>query len=223
MKRWTVEQVEYLRANYGKIRASEIAETLGFSERKVIGKASLLKLVSNIHRFPSSTLIKLNKSSVKCLEKFNTTHDKIKFSCPYCNSEFISTPDKVARGHTKSCGCIHPNARLGTKNISMTFYKRCMRNAITRGIKWNISILDLENLFNSQSGKCALSGVLLEAGYSKGVSISIDRIDSNRPYEIDNIQLVDKNINIAKNTMSNEQFITMCSNVYKNQKDKNGY
>lgn len=68
------------------------------------------------------------------------------------------------------------------------------------------------NLYNQQNGKCALSGITMTHQTNDLCSISIDRIDSNGPYDISNIQLVCKAINLAKNTSTNEemkQFITL--------------
>ena len=44
-------------------------------------------------------------------------------------------------------------------------------------------------------------------------NLSIDRIDSFKGYEKDNIQLVDKRINMMKGSLSNEEFIELCTKV----------
>lgn len=45
--------------------------------------------------------------------------------------------------------------------------------------------------------------------------MSIDRIDSNGVYEEGNVQWVDKRINMMKGTLSNEEFIELCTMVAK--------
>ncbi len=47
----------------------------------------------------------------------------------------------------------------------------------------------------------------------KSHNISIDRIDSNKGYYIDNIQLVYPKINMMKFTYSQDEFIDMCKLV----------
>ncbi len=44
-------------------------------------------------------------------------------------------------------------------------------------------------------------------------NMSIDRIDSNIGYEEGNIQWVDKRINMMKGSLSNEEFIELCTKV----------
>lgn len=44
-------------------------------------------------------------------------------------------------------------------------------------------------------------------------NLSVDRIDSNKGYEPDNIQLVDKRINMMKQSLSNDEFIELCCKV----------
>ena len=47
----------------------------------------------------------------------------------------------------------------------------------------------------------------------KSHNISIDRIDSNKGYYIDNIQLVYPKINMMKFTYSQDEFIDLCKRV----------
>ena len=72
--------------------------------------------------------------------------------------------------------------------------------------------LDIEKMieiWNSQNGKCKFTGVDLvlphEENYkstSNNYKASIDRIDSSKPYTIDNIQFVSYSVNNLKNTMT---------------------
>lgn len=57
---------------------------------------------------------------------------------------------------------------------------------------------DLLELYREQDGRCALSGVIMSPTPLTSRSISVDRIDSSRPYDVDNIQLVCLGMNIAK-------------------------
>ncbi len=50
-------------------------------------------------------------------------------------------------------------------------------------------------------------------------NISVDRIDSNKGYTVDNIQLVCAIINRMKMNLSNDEFISLCDALASNNKD----
>jgi hypothetical protein len=85
-----------------------------------------------------------------------------------------------------------------------------------------ITIKDCWELYIKQGKKCALTGVPIgfdDCGDSrwKGSTASIDRIDSKKEYDIDNIQLVHKDLNLMKNHFNEDYFIKMCCLVAKNR------
>jgi hypothetical protein len=79
-----------------------------------------------------------------------------------------------------------------------------------------ITIEDIEELYEIQEGKCALSGQELSFTYNDLNIISIDRIDSDKGYTKDNIQLTTSIVNQAKSNLSDEVFQEMCINVAEN-------
>ena len=98
--------------------------------------------------------------------------------------------------------------------------------ARVRGIAFNISWDDLWALFQSQDGKCALSGVPIEFGrrlrrrnirYPDTTTASLDRIDSKKPYEKGNVQWVHKDVNIMKQDYGQEYFIKFCTLIAEKQ------
>ena len=99
-----------------------------------------------------------------------------------------------------------------TKKNIPTRKNRGRRNPLT----FNITLDDVINLYESQNKKCALSGISIAPVINKTAhqqNLSIDRIDSFQGYEPDNIQLVDKRINMMKGSLSNEEFIELCTAV----------
>lgn len=108
-------------------------------------------------------------------------------------------------------------------NLLIHKFESTLKNIPTRKnrgrrepLTFNIVIDDVINLYESQSKKCALSGISLEPDLTKTMNkqnLSIDRIDSFKGYEKDNIQLVDKRINMMKGSLSNEEFIELCIKV----------
>lgn len=82
-----------------------------------------------------------------------------------------------------------------------------------RGIEFELTKCDIEQLFINSKGRCALSGLPLDTTYHSKLKASVDRIDSTKGYSVDNIQLVATCVNVAKNSLTQEQFIAMCKAV----------
>lgn len=110
--------------------------------------------------------------------------------------------------------------------FSLSFLNSYKIRAEQKGRDYELTPDLLESLLQSQSGRCALSGEPLSLPlYTSGIpdshfNVSIDRIDASKGYTPDNIQLVQKKINTAKNAMSDAEFIDMCGKVVKWQKRK---
>lgn len=140
----------------------------------------------------------------------------IHFKCQ-CDCGNIVEPKglDVVKGYTKSCGC----TILGQKMIGKMpryFYRYLKVQSEQRKISFDLSFDELANLFDEQNGKCALSGVELRFRSNSKTAdgnASLDRIDSDKPYETGNVQWVHVNINYAKLRMSNNDFIDMCKRV----------
>ncbi len=81
----------------------------------------------------------------------------------------------------------------GYKSISANYYRSCKFGAKKRGFEFNISKEDMWEQWLVQDGKCALSGIELhiERNYQKlkGMTASLDRIDSTRGYTVDILML----------------------------------
>jgi hypothetical protein len=87
---------------------------------------------------------------------------------------------------------------------------RAKRAASQRDLEFAITIQDIWELYQSQGGVCALSGV--EISFDHG-SASIDRVDSTRGYFKDNIQMVHKDVNRMKVDYPQDYFIHICKSV----------
>lgn len=94
------------------------------------------------------------------------------------------------------------------------FIKR-MKNRNKGSKECNITLEDLEKVWNNQNGLCAYTKIPLvlvthtnpRKDIPKWNLASVDRIDSSKGYEKDNIQFVSRTINYAKNNMSHEEMI----------------
>jgi hypothetical protein len=121
----------------------------------------------------------------------------------------------VINGNLKSCGCTSLGQKVIGK-IPRTFYRYLKLQAEKRKIDFSITFEEISDLYDEQNGLCALSGVPLEIPrvmrYNTRTA-SIDRIDSDKGYVKGNVQWVHVDINYAKLTLSNKDFIDMCRRV----------
>lgn len=95
------------------------------------------------------------------------------------------------------------------------------QGAEQRGILFAIDKNDIIQLWIDQKGMCALTGVELDwkatPGSGRGQkdikAPSLDRIDSQGNYTLDNIQIVSVVANIMKNELPESLFVKMCRKV----------
>ena len=99
---------------------------------------------------------------------------------------------------------------------------RCNLKSRSKDLEFNINAEDIKNLYEQNNGLCALSGIKMttdtymtnddERSINK-YNMSIDRIDSNKGYTIDNIQLICTVINIMKTDLPNDEFIEYTNKI----------
>ena len=119
------------------------------------------------------------------------------------------------------------NSKL-TENDSISKILKSRFNSATvrsknRNIDINISILDIENLWKNQDGKCAISKINMSTSVSRGrdkFSISLDRIDSSKGYIVGSIQLVCDIVNRMKLDTIELEFVSLCKTIYMNNKNR---
>lgn len=88
-------------------------------------------------------------------------------------------------------------------------------------LEFSVTLEELWNLFLKQDKRCALTNVELTftsnyRDYKKLQTASLDRINSDKGYIINNIQWVHKTINILKRDVDQDKFIEMCKQVARN-------
>lgn len=125
-------------------------------------------------------------------------------------------------GKQISCGCAqYQGTYTGVGEITGTLYSHMVTAAKRRGIIFTVSIERLWKLFLEQERKCPFSGLLLDFGkgkHGRNRTASLDRIDSNKDYIEGNIHWVHRRINVMKQDMTTEQFISLCNLVSNNFK-----
>lgn len=144
-----------------------------------------------------------------------------KCKCTKCGNIQCVRKDQLVRKAKKCDNCkiiakVKPFKKSNrSNNPFQTKVNRVIDEAALRSISVYFTADDLKNLYEKQNKRCALSGDFLP-DIRKA---SIDRIDSSKPYTLDNIQIVTKEINLAKHVQSQQDFINMCKKVvdYANQ------
>lgn len=147
-----------------------------------------------------------------------------------CGNTKVLSSDHLTRKKSpvKSCGCLKKSLKgkdhhqwNGYEDISGNWwYNHVLRERkqnYRKKVPVTVTIKEAWDLFVKQNKKCALSGISIKIDSShKYNTASIDRIDSSRGYEIDNIQWVHKHINFMKRTYSQKYFIEMCKKIADN-------
>jgi len=133
----------------------------------------------------------------------------------------ISAPALV-----KGVRCIVCYQRSKQGPISGEFWQRIQIGARARSKKFEITQGEAVSVFESQGGRCALTGTPLrlpatnreynEWAASSPNMASLDRIDSALGYHVGNVQWVTKVANQSKQSMTNLEFVAFCQMVVRN-------
>jgi hypothetical protein len=143
-----------------------------------------------------------------------------------CGNLYKVRLDNIINGRSKSCGCISKRRTTmdgrnnpsftGCEDIPARWVSLFRYGAKRRNISFNITPKDVYEQFLKQDKKCSLTGQELYFGrcrWTTETNASLDRIDSLKGYEVGNIQLVTKNINLMKGSVTQEEFINNCKLV----------
>jgi hypothetical protein len=144
-----------------------------------------------------------------------------------CGKQTIVIGYNIHKGFTQSCGCMRQRTGADSPNwkghgkIPLQYWTGIRIGAVKRDLEITISIEDAWDLFTSQGGKCAISGVaLIFAGYKSGQeqTASLDRIDSSKGYVHGNLQWVHKDMQWMKGTFTQQEFLEWIRVIATNQK-----
>lgn len=148
---------------------------------------------------------------------------KYYYKCVCDCGMIVDIPQKSISSQ-KSCGCYRYKWNSKSyKGISGTYWASVTKGAEYRNLDFNITKEDVWQLYLKQDQKCALSGQLIYFADRTKLTeqtVSIDRIDSSRGYDLDNIQLVHKEINILKRNFSDERLIELSGLITDYQRSK---
>lgn len=146
-----------------------------------------------------------------------------KVKCLNCGKEYEKASHTFIGENKTSCQCSKTIKGAynfsGYEQISSIYFNRVKERAIIRNIPFFISKENIWEKFLEQDCKCALTGlpIIIQRNHKKynKMTASLDRIDSDLPYTVDNIQWVHKDINKMKNNFKEDYFIKMCKLIVK--------
>jgi hypothetical protein len=154
---------------------------------------------------------KLTKSEIN--KRYRTKHkEKIK---SYHRTYYLANRETPKIKKPYLTGNRH-HAWKGYGEIPRNYFGHVQKSAIKRLIKFDLTIEQAWNLFLKQNRCCSISGVKLifnSICRSCEGTASLDRIDSAKGYEIDNVQWIHKDVNYMKNDMTDEELIKWCSKI----------
>jgi hypothetical protein len=169
-------------------------------------------------RFNQNCIVKIGEIYDK-LTIINFTKEngkKVAICKCICGNTVNRRPELLKKiNKTNNCGCQHRGGWKGVGELSQTTMCRIERNAKVRNLTFDVSIENLWKLYEQQNGKCALTGLQIDFAEktTDPNDASLDRIDSNKGYVIDNLQWVHKDINKMKMELDEKRFIELCKLV----------
>jgi len=170
---------------------------------------------------------------INALKKQNYLENNL-WTCSTCNITLFLIKENFYKRINSKTGfqhrckkCLHKDKSRTSRKINYSdldlFLKDIFNLSKYRSKKLNrennISVTFLKNLWESQKGLCALTGLKMEHSINKGKlfnNISIDRINSFNGYTENNVQLVCSVVNRMKSNLSLEQFYNVCKLITNN-------
>ena len=139
-------------------------------------------------------------------------------------SQFETFKDGFVRGLCQQCVTLQKAKKTSAtpESYLQVLNTQLKSQRLKQGIQYDLTKEDVVDLWETQNGKCALSGVLMthqrDGTYGdrkkKEFNASIDRINPNGPYVRQNVQLVANRINTMKHTLSQDMFMWWIKNIH---------
>lgn len=153
------------------------------------------------------------KCKVGYLIVLDKEDDKYKCQC-ICGNTTYASKNRLHNRLTTHCGCLTSDNIIYDDKNFLGYVDKFKKRRIKDGVSFDTDVTTdfLWNVYTiKQKRRCALTGLPLS--FDGTYRPSIDRIDSSKGYEPDNIQWVFAKINLMKYSFSNKKFIELCKMV----------
>jgi hypothetical protein len=153
---------------------------------------------------------------------FYTTGKKVDGSPKYNSWCKNCVCDKMKSYHKKTWGDEKLQFTAFRRTKSVRSYIAYLKSKAIKRKNSCISVDELEDIWNKQNGKCALTGWDMTMILGKGniaTNASIDRINSNLGYIENNVQFVCRSVNVFKSNATEELLYKMCEAIIENKKN----
>jgi hypothetical protein len=108
----------------------------------------------------------------------------------------------------------------GHGEISKTQFGNIRNNALKRNLPFEITIENIWEIYLTQNGKCALTGRDIGFIHHRKGNASLDRKDATIGYVYSNVWWVHKDVNLAKQSLSIDDFLQLCEEVTNYNRDR---
>lgn len=134
-------------------------------------------------------------------KKNTNRYDNLSSVCQECCNH---VPSAIAKNNTRS------HKRKTDFNYWLfSYYKNKVAYCKKHGMLLEPDVDKLIEMWHNQNGRCYYSQLHLEFGTNSLRSATLERIDSSKPYTIDNTVWASKAVNCMKNNSSYDEFITL--------------
>jgi len=148
------------------------------------------------------------------------TNGRYAKDCPQCGSQstylrcnYAVESEKLGKLCKRCSGPTNATHKGYYKGVlRASFVHKYKAGAETRGLDFSVSFNHLADLLIEQDFQCALSGESLDAMQINN-NASLDRIDSSAGYIEGNVQWVTSEVNMMKQSYSQQRFIEVCRAV----------
>lgn len=158
-----------------------------------------------------------NKLTVVKYLHHNTSKKSIwLFKC-ICGKEIEKQMDNVINNHTKSCGCYVHTEKITSENAPLKkIYRYYKTNSKKKNREFNLSLEEFKLITSKNCHYCNITPSQVSFNKSKAYSYTyngIDRIDSSKGYEFDNIVTCCGDCNLMKRDMSYNDFLNKIKRI----------
>lgn len=169
-------------------------------------------------------LLGVNKNAkikFKDHDKYNLTCDNLILKEKKKVTKIVRTikevkPKKIYRVNPEYQRNYRLKKLLAMSNDQLIEYKlKLTKQRVLKDRSFTISISDIQNQWLIQKGLCFYTGIVLAYQFNLPNTFSIDRLDSTKGYDKDNIVLCIFDVNRMKSNHSLDKFLRLCNQISK--------